>query len=117
MEWIKVRSDIDRCGEVIRLSMAMNVSAHEAVGLCVSFWAWADRTTEDGRLDRYTPEAIDRVVGRAGFAAHLIDVGWLLQDSHGLIIPNFDRHMGESAKKRALNTERQRRRRREADGA
>lgn len=109
MDWIKVRSDVDRCEEVIRLSLALNVSVFEAVGLCVVFWAWADRNTDDGYLPKCTPEVVDQAIGRMGFAVKLIEVGWLLVDGKGLIVPNFDRHMGESAKQRALHAERSRR--------
>jgi hypothetical protein len=42
-----------------------------------------------------------------GFAASLEKVGWLTIDENGISVPKFDRHNGESAKKRALKTERQ----------
>ena len=103
MDWIKIRSDIDDCDEVMRISLAMEISQAEAVGLCVTFWAWADRNTDDGNLPHCTTAVVDRVTRKDGFAAVMVSVGWLVQNGDGMLIPNFDRHMSECAKKRILH--------------
>jgi hypothetical protein len=57
-----------------------------------------------------TKKLLDRVVACDGFATALLDerVGWLEEDENGnLRLPNFDRHNGKGAKKRATDAERQ----------
>lgn len=107
--WIKVSKPLHRKRRLMRLAALLGMSEDEAVGACVRFWAWADDETDDGHLPGCTRDMVDRVMHRPGFAAAMIEpvVGWLLEDELGLIIPNFCRHQGESAKKRALKAESQ----------
>jgi hypothetical protein len=50
---------------------------------------------------------IDRYIGVTGFAESMVSAGWLAVDD-GIKFPDFERHNGESAKKRASATERKR---------
>ena len=109
--WIKVRTNVRDQREVFVTARRLGLARDHAVGLCVRFWAWADSQTTDGIIDGIRPADIDAVVEHEGFAAALVDAGWLLVDERGVIIPNFDRHNGESAKKRVLAAERKRRQR------
>lgn len=103
MRWIKVETHLSNKSEIIRIALRLDTSRHEAVGLCLEFWSWADIETEAGCLPHFTPEMIDQIIDRAGFAAALIEVGWLVIDGSDLIIPNFKRHNGLSAKRRAAD--------------
>jgi len=49
---------------------------------------------------------IDYVSGVTGFGEAMNLSGWLVQDGHNLVLPNFDRHNGKSAKNRALTAQR-----------
>ena len=109
MSWIKVEKQTVHKTEIIRIADSLRVSTREAFGACVLFWMWADGETEDGYLSGCTKQVIDRVVNLDGFADAILAVHWLEQDANGLLIPNFTRHNGESAKKRAMAAERQRR--------
>ena len=113
MPWIKVRANVREQREVFVTARRLGLARDHVVGLCVRFWAWADGQTTDGSIDGIRPVDIDAIVEHEGFAAALAEAGWLLVDKRGVIIPNFDRHNGESAKKRAMDTERKRRRREE----
>lgn len=96
--------------EVRRLARRLKIRRAEALGLCVIFWLWADSETDDGLLPDCTPELVDDVVGHAGFAEAMIDdAKWLSWDGERLVVPNFERHMSESTKRRTLKAERQRR--------
>ncbi len=111
-DWIKIRSDISRTREVAVGARKLAVDRHAYVGMCVAFWTWADHQTVDGYLPNMTPDDIDSVIDAVeGFADSLKQVGWLLQDDGGLLVPNFERHNGTSGKRRAVDAERKRRQR------
>lgn len=95
--------------EVRQLAKRLKIRRAESLGLCVMFWLWADSETDDGLLPDCTPELVDDVVGHPGFAEALAGVGWLLWDEETMVVPNFERHMSESTKRRTLKAERQRR--------
>lgn len=82
------------------------------VGLLVHFWAWADSQLEIGDAPSVTLAFADEHTGVTGFAKALVEMGWLKPVGEGFSIPNFERHMSETAKRRALTTERNRKSRR-----
>jgi hypothetical protein len=108
--WIKVEKSTHTKPEILRLARLLGVSKNEAFALVVRFWAWADEVTVDGRVDAVVSTDVDNLVDHAGFAEALEQVGWLnFNDERELLeIPNFERHNGASAKKRAEKAERQR---------
>jgi chorismate mutase len=53
-----------------------------------------------------TKTSIDALVERSGFADSLVNVGWLRVRDGSLEVPNFDRHLSQSAKQRALTAAR-----------
>ena len=81
----------------------------EAIGAVVRFWIWADSNTVDGHVDGVAPQDVDAVLSCPGLCRALESVGWLVihKDQERIVIPKFERHNGESAKKRALKSERQ----------
>jgi hypothetical protein len=81
----------------------------EALGAVVRFWVWADSNTVDGVVDGVAPTDVDAVLSCPGLCRGLETVGWLVIDNkkERITIPKFERHNGESAKKRALSSERQ----------
>ena len=101
-EWIKIDSGIHRKPEVFALARRLNRPVDEIVGFLVRFWIWADQSTVDGSVDHMQSTDVDTVVGVPGFAEALISVKWMQNDRSGIgiLIPNFSRHNGESAKKR-----------------
>jgi hypothetical protein len=108
-EWIKVEIGLPEKPEVMRLARILNISRPQVVGEVFKFWVWADKNTVDGVVDGVEASDIDDVMSVPGFAQALSDVGWLTIDAQRrrVVIPNFERHNGESAKKRALKNERQ----------
>jgi hypothetical protein len=108
-EWIKVEIGLPEKPEVMRLARILNISRPQVVGEVFKFWVWADKNTVDGVVDGVEASDIDDVMSVPGFAQALSDVGWLTIDAQKrrVVIPNFERHNGESAKKRALKNERQ----------
>ena len=109
--WIKVRINLRDQREVFVVARRLGLARDHVVGLCVRLWAWADSQTTDGVIDGVRQEDLDAIVEHDGVAAALVEAGWLVADSRGVILPNFERHNGESAKKRVLAAERKSRQR------
>ena len=108
-EWIKLEVGLPEKPEVMRLARLLSMKRDQAVGVAVRFWIWADRNTVDGVVDGVEASDVDDVLTTPGLSTALEAVGWLLIDKEKrrIVIPNFERHNGESAKKRALKNERQ----------
>jgi hypothetical protein len=114
-DWLKVNLDIHEKPEVMEMASMLSMNVLDVVGRLIRVWAWFDKNTENGHAKRVTYVTVDHFVGHTGFAEAMNMVGWLEQEGAGLSIPNFDRHNGESAKKRALAAERQRKSRSQKD--
>lgn len=102
--WIKVEHTIGTKPEVFRIAGKLGISRVEAIGHLVSLWIWLDQNSESGELTA-TSEMVNALT-LDGFAEALEEVGWLSVDKGKLLVPNYDRHNGSSAKKRALGAER-----------
>ena len=105
-DWIKMRIGLEHSPEVIQLSSSLDVAETQVVGCLFKLWTWADQHCENGNAVGVTYFWIDRYLGLDGFAVALADVGWLSESDLGLLIPNFDRHNGKSAKLRAKTNQR-----------
>lgn len=104
--WIKVEVITPDKPEIFRLAEILKIDPDAVLGKVIRFWVWADQQTIDGNANSVTKNAIDRVAFMSGFADALITVGWLHESNGSLTLPNFDRHNGESSKKRALTNRR-----------
>ncbi|HAT7488649.1 TPA: hypothetical protein QCH64_002742 [Enterobacter asburiae] len=104
--WIKVEVITPDKPEIFRLAEILKIDPDAVLGKAIRFWVWADQQTIDGNANSVTKNAIDRVAFMSGFADALITVGWLHESNGYLTLPNFDRHNGESSKKRALTNRR-----------
>jgi hypothetical protein len=110
-DWIKVRVDLLEDANVLHLSDILGTDDPTTVGLLVRFWAWIDRQTADGTGIRVSRQRLDKLVGREGFTSGLLTIGWLEGEDGNFQVPNFERHNGNSAKARALESEAKRFRR------
>ena len=105
-DWIKMRVDLIDDPAVILIARETEVDVHGVIGRLYRIWGWADRHTSDGRIRGLPPEWLDEYISTAGFAAAMIQAGWLAKTRNGFRFPNFDRHNGQSAKRRALDAAR-----------
>lgn len=114
-DWIKITHELPSKPEVLAISQRLGVSRFDVVGRLHALWTWFDQHTEDGHASSVTSVTLmSAIFGdniSSEFANALLDVGWLEEDEGGVYVPNFDRHISESAKTRALSSERQKRRR------
>lgn len=106
-DWIKLEHATLDKPEVLELSELLHVSQGDALLLCLRFWVWLDEQSRDGRRLRVSKLSLDALIKCPGFSNSMIRVSWLGEDSEGLFIPNFDKHNGETSKKRALKNQRQ----------
>lgn len=107
-DWIKMRADLHTHPKVVRIASALKADRLRVVGGLHAVWCLFDVHSTDGELDGYNPEALDDLIGWPGFTAAMMAVGWMEQTADSLVTPRFDEHNGQSAKRRAQETERKR---------
>jgi hypothetical protein len=105
-DWLKMRTDLWDCPQVVRISSALCLQRFATIGALFRTWCIADQYTTDGKLTGYTPESLDAAVGIDGWSRALESIGWLAIDSEGVAIPRFKEHNGKSAKRRAQDAKR-----------
>lgn len=110
-DWIKMRGDLAEDPAVIDMAASLGMDEDHVVGKLHRLWSWADRQSRDGHARGVTEKWLDKETGVTGFARALQSVGWVVFDSTGMTIPNFDRHNGETAKTRALAGKRKKKQR------
>lgn len=107
-DWIKMRGDLGTHPKVVRIMSALKADRLRVVGGLHAVWSLFDAHSEDGVLDGYTLEALDNMIAWPGFAAQMVRVEWLVENAESLSVPRFDEHNGQSAKRRATETQRKR---------
>ncbi|CAB4135043.1 hypothetical protein UFOVP275_57 [uncultured Caudovirales phage] len=107
-DWIKMRSDLGTSPKVVRMSSALRADRLRIVGGLHSVWCLFDAHSVDGKLEGYTLDALDNLIGFDGFSAAMASVGWIEVSGDSLCAPRFDEHNGKSAKRRATDAERKR---------
>jgi len=109
-DWIAIQKELPTSIEVFQI--AKGFSKLDRFGVCgrlLQVWSWFDTNTTDGMARSVTCEDIDTMVHQKGFAAAMVAAGWLKVldfESGGLAVPNFDRWMGSSGKKRLRDNRR-----------
>jgi len=107
-DWIKMRVDLLTSPKVVRMSAGLNKDRLQIIGGLFSVWSIFDAHSEDGVLDGYTPDTLDKIIFFDGFSDQMASVGWLIVSDNSLSMPRFDSHNGKSAKNRAMDAERKR---------
>lgn len=107
-DWIKMRADLHTHPKVVRISSALRADRLRVIGGLHAVWCLFDAHAVDGRLDGYTTDTLDEMIGFPGFAAAMAAAGWLGIGDDCLEAPRFDEHNGQSAKRRAMEMERKR---------
>lgn len=107
-DWIPATTELPRKREVLLLSAKTGRSRHEVVGLLLEFWIWVSNESSDGRVVGVHVDALAPLIGAdTEFWRAVIDVGWLVDDPSGLIVPRSDEWITRAAKARLQKTKRQ----------
>lgn len=106
--WIKMRLGLFTHPKIVRISSALNADRLRVIGALYAVWSLADEHTEDGVLAGYSLTALDESVGFAGFSDQLRLAEWLHVTPQGIVLPRFEEHNGQSAKRRAQEAQRKR---------
>ncbi|EBU9772957.1 Pyocin large subunit [Salmonella enterica subsp. enterica serovar Kumasi] len=107
-DWIKMRADLHTHPKVVRMASALKADRLRIVGGLHSAWCLFDVHSVDGFLDGYSAETLDDLIGFPGFARAMMAVGWLEEEGESLVMPRFEAHNGQSAKRRAQDADRKR---------
>lgn len=111
-DWIKVEKNTPDKPEVLLIASILGIDDPDTVvGKLVRVWSWFDSNSVNGHAPKVTNVLIDRLTGHAGFLEAMEKAGWSGETEEGFFIPNFDRHLGKNAKKRAQDAERKRKQR------
>ena len=108
-KWIKIETHTPDKAEIRQIARLCQCSKAEAFLAFFRVYVWLDEETEDGHVDFFTPADADEIGRLPGLGEALQAVGWITFGATGAVVANWDRHNGESAKKRGLDAERQRR--------
>jgi hypothetical protein len=105
-DWIKMRGNLWDDPRVSRLCDLTNQAEATIIGGLYWLWATADQHSADGFMPGLTVRQIDRKSSIDGFGKALCDVGWLIEEPHGIRIARFEEHNGTSAKRRCVEAQR-----------
>ena len=130
MSWVKITTTLPAAPKILMLSELLGISRREALGLAVEWFCWLDGISADGNIG-LTADLIDKhffsifssqenmtsVTKKCDMCHNFVttlshalsQIGWIHIDKNGLIhAQEFEKHNGETAKKRAEAVERQR---------
>ena len=106
--WIEWEKGLARKPEVLRIARKLGCTPQHAAACCMMVWEWAEDVTEDGIILGVTAADVSFAAGVDGIGESMLATGWLIEIDNGLVLPNWERHNGAPAKRRALNALRMR---------
>lgn len=107
-DWLKFETNTPEKREVLAMTIELGYEDPDlTVGKLIRVWRWFDQHTVNGNAQSVTPALLDRLIGVTGLTKSMANVGWMIVNEDGLVLPNFDRHNGKTAKERVLSAKRQ----------
>jgi len=105
--WLKVQKHTPDKPEIRHMARRCGCSIGEAFLAWFRVYTYFDETTEDGDVPFFTPDDVDDIGKLPGLGNSMAEVGWVLFDAGGCTVVKWERHNGASAKRRAVEAERQ----------
>ena len=115
-KWIKIETHTPEKAEIRHIARLCHCTKAEAFLAFFRVFVWLDEQTEDGHVDFFTAADADEIAGLEGFGDALQEVRWITFGPTGAVVANWERHNGQSAKRRCLDAERKRRNSRTESG-
>jgi len=103
-DWLKFEKATMDKPEVFEMAGILGIDPDAVVGKLLRVWSWFDEQSRDGHASVTVRTLLERRAGVPDFVSAMLTVGWLTESNGRLILPNYDRHNGASAKSRALAT-------------
>lgn len=105
-DWLKCNFDLwdHRC--VQGIAHALSLDADTVVGKLMRIWAWAQKQTANGRVEPCTVAIVDASARQEGFARAMESVGWLEVGDGWVRFLRWEKHNGNSAKRRLKESSR-----------
>lgn len=101
--WIKVQVTLPESPKIFRLARLLGVCRMEALGYAVRWFCWLDTHCANGSTE-LTEGDVDALIGKSGITRAFCELEWAAVDADGFVrVMDFDKHNGESSKKRAEN--------------
>jgi hypothetical protein len=114
-EWMKVELDLPGKPEVLMVAGMLGITADAVVGKLIKVWGWASRNCNgDGVTHVTVLPFLNELACANEFTNALEKCGWLRVENDVVTFVNFNRHMSQTAKERALTNMRVSRHRRNA---
>lgn len=104
--WIKVEVKTPEKPEIRQIARRCKCTTAEAFLAFFRLYVWFDSNTDDGHVEWFTKEDADEIGQLPGLGDALEEVRWVMFNQNVTVIANWERHNGESAKKRCLAAER-----------
>lgn len=99
--WIKVQVTLPESPKIFRLARLLGVCRMEALGYAVRWFCWLDTYCANGSTE-LTEGDVDALIGKSGITRAFCELEWASVDADGFVrVMDFDKHNGESSKKRA----------------
>lgn len=105
-DWLKFEKSTSDKPEVWAMADALSIDPDAVVGKLLRVWSWFDEQSEEGNAPSVSKSLLDRRVGVTGFCDSMVSCGWMQEEGGEVVLPNFDRHNGQTAKNRALTAKR-----------
>lgn len=105
-DWIKFEKITTDKPEVFEMASILGIDPDSVVGKLLRIWSWFDDHSKDGHASVTLLSRFERDTNVTGFIDAMIKVGWMEKTDTELILSNFDRHHGQTAKTRALSANR-----------
>ena len=104
-KWIKIETHTPDKAEIRHIARLCHCTKAEAFLAVFRVFVWLDEQTEDGHVEFFTHKDADEIGGLTGLGEALETVRWILFGPTGAVVANWDRHNGQSAKRRCLDAE------------
>jgi len=100
LNWIKVRNNLISHPHCIRIAVALGLPPVHVLGALVHLWSTADAHANGELLAGMNLASVDYMVGIPGFAGELANCGWIVESKEGVVLVDYEKHNGPTAKKR-----------------